>query len=148
MHAYDRGVGRCITGGTFYDPPREQFPARYRGKYFFCDYMDGWIRVLDPARPGLGTPPLFARGLRGPVDLRVADARQLPFEGASFDAAYSSFTLELFPEDDLPHVLAEVRRKASVSLPPTASGIGLAAPDSSTRPNAAATSEAGRRRLP
>jgi uncharacterized repeat protein (TIGR03806 family) len=70
VHAYDRSVGRCITGGTFYDPPRRQFPDRYRGRYFFCDYMDGWVRVLDPARPGQSE--LFARGLRGPVDLRVA----------------------------------------------------------------------------
>src|SRR5262249_13390219 len=70
VHAYDRSVGRCITGGTFYDPPRRQFPDRYRGRYFFCDYMDGWVRVLDPARPARSE--LFAKGLRGPVDLRVA----------------------------------------------------------------------------
>jgi demethylmenaquinone methyltransferase/2-methoxy-6-polyprenyl-1,4-benzoquinol methylase len=45
-----------------------------------------------------------------PIDLRVADARQLPYEAGSFDAAYSSFTLELFPDEDLPVVLAELRR--------------------------------------
>jgi demethylmenaquinone methyltransferase/2-methoxy-6-polyprenyl-1,4-benzoquinol methylase len=45
-----------------------------------------------------------------PIDLRVGDARKLPFDDGSFDAAYSSFTLELFAEEDLPVVLAEVRR--------------------------------------
>lgn len=45
-----------------------------------------------------------------PVDLRVADARSLPFADAGFDAAYTSFTLELFPDEDIPLVLAEVRR--------------------------------------
>jgi demethylmenaquinone methyltransferase/2-methoxy-6-polyprenyl-1,4-benzoquinol methylase len=45
-----------------------------------------------------------------PIDLRVGDARQLPFADKAFDAAYSSFTLELFPEEDLPTVLAEARR--------------------------------------
>lgn len=46
----------------------------------------------------------------GQIDLRLADARQLPFADGSFDAVYSSFTLELFPEADIPIVLAEVKR--------------------------------------
>src|SRR5207248_204471 len=70
INAYDRTVGRSITGGAFYDPPAPQFPKRYRGKYFFCDYIDNWVRVLDPADPR--TPEVFATGLRGPVDLAVA----------------------------------------------------------------------------
>jgi demethylmenaquinone methyltransferase/2-methoxy-6-polyprenyl-1,4-benzoquinol methylase len=45
-----------------------------------------------------------------PIDLRVCDARTLPFPPDSFDAAYTSFTLELFPAGDIPTVLAEVRR--------------------------------------
>jgi len=45
-----------------------------------------------------------------PIDLRVADARVLPFPDNSFDAVYSSFTLELFLEMDLPIVLREVHR--------------------------------------
>jgi demethylmenaquinone methyltransferase/2-methoxy-6-polyprenyl-1,4-benzoquinol methylase len=45
-----------------------------------------------------------------PLDLRVGDARQLPWPDSSFDAAYSSFTLELFPEEDIPVALAEVKR--------------------------------------
>ncbi len=35
---------------------------------------------------------------RAPIDLRLGDARSLPFADNTFDAAYTSFTLELFPE--------------------------------------------------
>lgn len=45
-----------------------------------------------------------------PIDLRVGDARSLPFPDGSFDAAYTSFTLELFPAADIPVVLAEAKR--------------------------------------
>jgi demethylmenaquinone methyltransferase/2-methoxy-6-polyprenyl-1,4-benzoquinol methylase len=51
-----------------------------------------------------------AANVAAPVDLRVADARSLPFNDASFDAVYTSFTLELFPADDIPVVLAEAKR--------------------------------------
>ena len=44
------------------------------------------------------------------INLKVADARSLPFSDGIFDAVYTSFTLELFPEDDIPRVLAEVKR--------------------------------------
>ena len=44
------------------------------------------------------------------VDLRVADARKLPFEDGSFDAAYSSFTIELFPPDEIGLAIREVWR--------------------------------------
>jgi uncharacterized repeat protein (TIGR03806 family) len=70
LYAYDHGVGRCIAGGAFYDPPTRQFPAAYAGKYFFADYMDNWLRVLDPDDPHAAT--VFATGLAGPVDVKVA----------------------------------------------------------------------------
>jgi len=49
-------------------------------------------------------------GLRQRVDLRVGDAVALPYETAVFDGAFLSFTLELFAEADIPHVLAEIHR--------------------------------------
>src|SRR5262245_8174464 len=45
-----------------------------------------------------------------PIDLRVGDARSLPFGDGQFDAVYTSFTLELFPAEDIPVVLAQARR--------------------------------------
>lgn len=52
--------------------------------------------------------------LKTPIDLRVGDARSLPFGDGEFDSAYTSFTLELFPSDDIPTVLAEARRVLKV----------------------------------
>jgi uncharacterized repeat protein (TIGR03806 family) len=69
IHAYDHTVGRSITGGAFYNPSVHQFPAEYIGKYFFADYMDNWVRVLDPDDPK--AIKVFATGLAAPVDLKV-----------------------------------------------------------------------------
>jgi demethylmenaquinone methyltransferase/2-methoxy-6-polyprenyl-1,4-benzoquinol methylase len=49
-------------------------------------------------------------GLGGRVELKIADARELPYGPETFDAVFASFTLELFPEDQIPDVLAEVDR--------------------------------------
>lgn len=44
------------------------------------------------------------------VNLRVGNAVELSWPDDSFDAVFMSFTLELFPEDDLSQVLAECQR--------------------------------------
>ena len=51
-----------------------------------------------------------SRGLEGRIVLDQCDARKLPFEDGEFDAAFMSFTLELFSEDDIPTVLSEIKR--------------------------------------
>ncbi len=60
-----------VTGGAFCptDLPRG-FPPRYRGKYFFMDFVKGWIKVLDPDHPE--RVETFATGLARPVDLKFA----------------------------------------------------------------------------
>src|SRR5262249_9721138 len=45
------GIGNCITGGAFCNPPKMQFPKQYAGLYFFGDYTHNWVRTLDPAAP-------------------------------------------------------------------------------------------------
>ena len=50
-----------------------------------------------------------ARLLEG-VTLQLGDATRLPFPDGMFDAVFLSFTLELFPKDEIPLVLAECRR--------------------------------------
>lgn len=51
-----------------------------------------------------------AAELHDRVDLAIGDARKLPYDDESFDAAFMSFTLELFALDDIPIVLAEINR--------------------------------------
>jgi glucose/arabinose dehydrogenase len=74
LFAYAHGTGAtagcAITGGTFYNPPKPNFPSGYIGKYFFGDYCSGWIRYLDTAT---STVAGFATGARLVVDLAVDD---------------------------------------------------------------------------
>jgi uncharacterized repeat protein (TIGR03806 family) len=69
LYAYDRSQGKSITGGAFYNPPVAQLPKEYLGKYFFAEFIDNWIRVLDPENPK--DVKGFATGLTGPVDVQV-----------------------------------------------------------------------------
>jgi ubiquinone/menaquinone biosynthesis C-methylase UbiE len=61
---------------------------------------------ISPGMLAVAQRKIGRESIKTPIDLRVADARQLPFPDEAFDAAYSSFTLELFPSEDLPVVLA------------------------------------------
>lgn len=57
-----------IAGGAFCPPGQAAgFPLCYRGKYFFMDFVRGWIKVLDPGHPS--NVETFATGLTRPVDL-------------------------------------------------------------------------------
>lgn len=60
--------GSVITGGTFYNPATALFPTQYVGKYFFTDYLAGWIRVLDPATTNVTE---FATNFFSAVDLQI-----------------------------------------------------------------------------
>ena len=63
-YAYGDGGPRSISAGLWHSPP--EFPSDRRG-YFFTDYMQGWVKHLDPADPTVAVP--FAAGLNGPVAL-------------------------------------------------------------------------------
>ncbi|MCL5270424.1 MAG: class I SAM-dependent methyltransferase [bacterium] len=49
-------------------------------------------------------------GHAGRVDFIIGDARRLPLAEGRLDGVFMSFTLELFPTDAIPRVLAECRR--------------------------------------
>ena len=66
------------------------------------DVSPGMLRVAEKK--------IAEKGQQGQVDLNIGDARELPYPDGSFDAAFASFTLELFPLDDIPQVTAEVFR--------------------------------------
>src|SRR5687768_17233898 len=61
IYTYDHSGGACaITGGAFYNPAVQPFPAEYVGKYFFADFCSGLIRRLDHAT---GTATNFASNI-------------------------------------------------------------------------------------
>jgi putative heme-binding domain-containing protein len=64
LHWYPQA---SISGGDFV-PEGPDWPATYRGKYAFADFVHGWIKLLDPQH--LESVEMFAAGLRRPVDLR------------------------------------------------------------------------------
>ena len=61
-----------ISGGDFLaDTSVKQdpaWPAQMKGKYFFADFVHGWIKWIDPANPAVANELAF--GLRRPVDIR------------------------------------------------------------------------------
>ena len=67
---YGNDAQTCaITGGAFYNPPTQQFPSSYAGKYFYSDFCAGWIRLYDPVADNSTD---FAAGTSLPVDLQVS----------------------------------------------------------------------------
>lgn len=66
LHWYHQA---SISGGAFL-PADSPWPAEMRGRYFFADFVHGWIKSLDPNHPEDVVD--FAGGLRRPVDLRFA----------------------------------------------------------------------------
>ena len=71
IFAYPNDAATCaITGGAFYNPAINQFPAQFVGNYFFADFCGGWIRRLDPANGNAVSD--FATGVSLPVDLQVS----------------------------------------------------------------------------
>ena len=78
IYAYTRGggidAGCAITGAAFYNFeqfPEQSYPEIYRGKYFFADYCNGYIRVLDPNSESL-LPEAFIENINRPITIRVA----------------------------------------------------------------------------
>jgi glucose/arabinose dehydrogenase len=98
-YAYQNDSNTCaITGGTFYNPAAGNFPAEYRGMYFFADFCGGWIHYIDPTvvQPPLLNPALFntfATGISGPVDLKVGSDGALYYlargQGRVYRVTYS-----------------------------------------------------------
>src|SRR4029079_13545699 len=53
VYAYSHGTGPdqgfAIVGAAFYNPATATFPSQYVGKYFFADFVNGWIHYINPS---------------------------------------------------------------------------------------------------
>ncbi len=72
------------------------------GRVFGVDLSPGMCRVASSR--------VRSAGLSERVELLCGDGEALPFPAELFDAAFMSFTLELFDTPEIPRVLAECRR--------------------------------------
>jgi demethylmenaquinone methyltransferase/2-methoxy-6-polyprenyl-1,4-benzoquinol methylase len=69
-----------------------------------------WGIDISPGMNRVAEKKVQEAGLVTTVKLEVGSALKLPYDDGAFDAVYMSFTLELFPEDDIAVALAEARR--------------------------------------
>ena len=88
LYQYSSAVGApcAITGGAFYNPTTQTFPAQFIGKYFFADFCAGWIKTLDPLNPpATGAAVDAFTNISLPVDIQVANDGSLYYlaRGAS-----------------------------------------------------------------
>jgi len=72
IYAYNHDDGCAIVGGAFYNPPTDaffKFPPKYNGQFFFLDYCEGFLKVMNPDD---GTIlETFATGMDRPIALLV-----------------------------------------------------------------------------
>jgi ubiquinone/menaquinone biosynthesis C-methylase UbiE len=73
---------------------------------------DGRVLGIDvsPGMRKVAQARVEKNNLQAFVDLALGDARNLPYPDSSIDGVFMSFILELFAPEEIPVVLAEIRR--------------------------------------
>jgi glucose/arabinose dehydrogenase len=63
------GAGDAVMGGAFYDNVTQQFPQQYANQYFFADYVQGWVKTMNPTTHVVSN---FATNFSFPDAVRVS----------------------------------------------------------------------------
>lgn len=69
FYQYSRDEGCAVVGATFYHTEQESFPEEYHGKFFFADYCEGYIHLLDPVTGEM--EQVFGTGMERPVAFAI-----------------------------------------------------------------------------
>ena len=124
-HGDTDDLGCAITGGVAYEPATLQFPSQYKGKYFYSDFCNGWIRALNLSDL---TPEIFARFTNSPVDMKVASDGTLYYLQRGVDANVDGAVFKIeYTLSEAPHITTQpasvtVGTAQPVSFTITASG--------------------------
>lgn len=78
-HGEGSGLGCSISGGTFFNPSRTNYPSSYIGKYFFLDYCGRWIDMLSLKNTTVTRSPFVSSVRRYPVDMATGPDGNLYF---------------------------------------------------------------------
>lgn len=65
------GWGCAITTGAAFNPAISNYPASYKGRFFFSDWCSGWLRSFDMSNPAGGYQEFSATGFNGILGLSV-----------------------------------------------------------------------------
>ncbi|RMG28913.1 MAG: T9SS C-terminal target domain-containing protein [Bacteroidetes bacterium] len=65
LYAYSHDEGCAIVGAAFYQPQQPVFPQRYHHQFFFADYCNNYIKVLNPDSGEV--EETFATGVERPL---------------------------------------------------------------------------------
>jgi ubiquinone/menaquinone biosynthesis C-methylase UbiE len=90
----------CGTGHALVDIAKRLSP---KGRVFGIDVSRGMLEIAEKSVQDAALGERIA-------ELRLGDAKELPYESDAFDAVFASFTLELFSEAEISVVLGEISR--------------------------------------
>lgn len=116
-HGDGIGLGCAITGGTFFNPSKTNYPASYVGKYFFLDYCGPWIDMISFTNAP-ATRSNFASSIAGSaVGMATGPDGNLYFLSRAADAVYKiTYTTSNAPVIDEQPVSITVSKGNSASF--------------------------------